>query len=148
MADDRSPDRRLDAAAWFFLAGFLVHQGDHMRRTLDGITDHVIWGGTGVAVLSAVALTLLVTRHRLGPLVAAGAGWFIAVGVSLTHLVPTWSALSDSLPDGQVDAFTWFAVLFEVVGALVLAIVGTMTVLRDRSTLTADRAPATLDAAA
>ena len=119
--------RRLDRAAAFFLAGFVVHNVDHVRRTLDGITDHVVWAGTGVAMLSAVTLTLIVTRHRLGPLVAAGAGLYIAVGVSATHLLPTWGPMSDSLPNGDVDPFTWIAVLFEIVGAIVLGIVGWST---------------------
>jgi hypothetical protein len=44
--------------------------------------------------------------------------------VSAAHLLPHWSSLSDSLPDGNVDGFTWVAVLIEIVGALALGIAG------------------------
>ena len=72
------------------------------------------------SILAALAFSL-------GPLVAAGAGLYIAVGVSATHLLPTWGPMSDSLPNGDVDPFTWIAVLFEIVGAIVLGIVGWST---------------------
>lgn len=111
-------------AGWVFLAGFTIHNFDHIRRGTDGIAEQVIWGGTAVAIISAVVLTLVFTNHRLAPNAAAAVGIAIAFGVSATHLVPRWSSLSDPLPGGQVDGFTWFAVLAEVLGALVLGAAG------------------------
>jgi hypothetical protein len=114
----------LRRAGWTFLVGFGIHNFDHVRRGTDGISEQVIWGGTGVAVLSAVVLTLVFTNHRLAANAAAAAGIAIAFGVSATHLLPEWGSLSDPLPGGAVDGFTWFAVLAEVVGAVVLGLVG------------------------
>jgi hypothetical protein len=63
-------------------------------------------------------------RHRAAPLVAMVVGFTAAVGVSASHLLPHWSSLSDSLPDGNVDAWSWIAVLLEIVGAIALGAAG------------------------
>jgi hypothetical protein len=123
MARDRDLDL-LRGAAVAFVAGFLLHNADHARRGIDAVTDEVIWGGTAVAVLAAVTLTLVFTRHPIAPAVAAAAGLGIAVGVSMTHLLPDWGVLSDPLPGGDVDAFTWVAVLAEVLAAVGLGVAG------------------------
>lgn len=120
----------LRTAGLLFAAGFVVHNADHARRGLDAITDHVVWGGTVVAMVAAVVLTLVATRHPLAPFAAAAGGLAIAVGVSATHLLPDWGPLSDSLPSGTVDGFTWLAVLAEVAGALVLGLTGLRIVRR------------------
>jgi hypothetical protein len=120
----------LRAAGLLFAAGFVVHNADHARRGLDVITDHVVWGGTFVAMTAAVVLTLVATRHPLAPFAAAAGGLAIAVGVSATHLLPDWGALSDPLPGGEVDALTWVAVLAEVAGAAVLGVTGLRIVRR------------------
>ena len=118
--DDRR-DRRLRAAGLVFVVGFLLHNADHGRRGIEAVTDHVVWAGTTVAVIAAVTLTLVFTRHPIGPMVAAAAGLGIAFGVTASHLLPEWSAFSDSLPQGDVDGLTWIAVLSEIGGALLLA---------------------------
>ncbi len=120
----------LRRAGVVFAAGFVVHNADHARRGLAVITDHVVWGGTVVAVVAAVVLTLVATRHPLAPFVAAAGGLAIAAGVSATHLLPDWGALSDSLPSGDVDGLTWLAVLAEVGGALALGLTGMRIVRR------------------
>jgi hypothetical protein len=127
---DTSDHRGLRTAAGLFAAGFVVHDADHARRGLDVITDHVVWGGTIVAMVAAVVLTLVATRHPLAPFAAAAGGLAIALGVSATHLLPDWGPLSDSLPSGTVDGVTWVAVLAEVVGAAVLGVTGLRIVRR------------------
>jgi hypothetical protein len=134
---DHRPLRR---AGLLFAAGFVVHNADHARRGLDAISDQVVWGGTVVAVLAAVVLTLVATRHPLAPFAAAAGGLAIAVGVSATHLLPEWGALSDPLPGGDVDALTWVAVLAEVVGAAVLGLVG-LGIVRRQGYLVAPEGP-------
>lgn len=119
--DDR---QLLHRAGAVFLAGFMIHDADHMRRGLDVVTAQVVWGGTAVAMIAAITLTLVFTDHRLAPNAAAAAGVAIAFGASATHLLPHWSKLSDPLPGGSVDGFTWFAVLAEVLGALALGLAG------------------------
>jgi len=69
-----SPDvqtQPLRLAAYALIGGFIVHNGDHMRRGLDDLHEPVTWGGTFALVLVSVALTLVFTEHRLGPWAAA-----------------------------------------------------------------------------
>jgi hypothetical protein len=105
-------------AALAFLAGFLAHNADHFRRGLSVLTPEVLWAGSvsGILTLAAIALTL--RGHRHAPLVAVTVGFGMAIGVSIVHLLPRWSVLSDSLPDGNVDPVTWLAVACEIAGAL------------------------------
>ncbi len=114
----------LTAASAVLAGGFVIHNGDHLRRGLDVVDDGVVWGGTVVAMLLAVMLTLVVVRHPSAPAVATVGGLSIVVGVSAAHLLPEWGPLSDPLPGGDVDAFTWIAVLAEIVGAAVVSAVG------------------------
>jgi len=59
-------------------------------------------------------------------------GFTAAIGVSASHLLPHWSALSDSLAEGNVDAWTWVAVLIEIVGALAFGAAGAYALRRQR----------------
>ncbi len=113
----------LRTALWVFLVGFGLHNGDHARRGLDEVRDGVVWGGTAVAMITAVLVTLIVVRHPAAPTAAAVGGASIAVGVGAAHLLPDWGPLSDSLPDGDVDALTWIAVFAEITAAALLAAV-------------------------
>jgi ribose/xylose/arabinose/galactoside ABC-type transport system permease subunit len=124
---DHLPSLRSAAAA--FLVGFLVHNADHVRRGLYASPQGVIWSGTVVAILAAAMLTLIFTHHPVAPFIATVGGFSIALGVAASHLLPKWGPLSDSLPDGRVDAFTWIAVLGEVTTGLLLGIVG-LSILR------------------
>jgi hypothetical protein len=133
------PDHRpLRAAGALFAAGFAVHNADHVRRGVDAITNEVNTGGLVVAMASAVVLTLVATRHPLAPFAAAAGGLAIALGVSATHLLPDWGPLSDPLPGGTVDAFTWVAVLAEITGAIVLGATGLRIVRRQGYLVTAE----------
>ena len=110
--------------ALLFLAGFLAHNADHLRRGLAVLTPEVLWIGSlsGVITLAAIGLTLL--NYRFSPLLAVAVGFGMALGVSIVHLLPRWSAFSDSLVQANADAFTWLAVLAEISGALVFALAG------------------------
>jgi len=123
LADDRC-SRNLRRAGCGFAVGFVAHNADHARRGVDAVTDHVVWGGTTVAVVAAVTLTLVFIGHRLAPVAAAAGGFAIAVGVTASHLVPRWSAFSDALPGGDVDGVTWVAVVSEIASAAVLSLAG------------------------
>jgi hypothetical protein len=117
-------DRLLRSAALVFFVGFLVHNADHSRRGLAVLTPEVIAAGTAGAILSLGALALIAMGHRLAPTAAIAAGISMAIGVTAVHLLPRWSAFSDALPGGNVDAWTWLAVFAEVAGALFLALAG------------------------
>ena len=112
----------LATAAWVYIAGLVLHTGDHMRRGLGDTDEGVIWGGTLLLVLAAVALTLVFTRHALAPAAA--------VVVSAAHLLPDWGPLSEELAAADVDALTWLAVGSEIVGGAVLALAGLAIVRR------------------
>jgi hypothetical protein len=117
-------DRVLRYATAVFAACFLLHNADHLRRGVDVVTPEVLGAGTVAGVLAAIAVTLVFLRHRQAPLVAAAVGFPTAFGVIAAHLLPHWSAFSDALPGGHVDAFTWAAVIAEVGGAFALGAAG------------------------
>ena len=118
--DPRHSASALRAAGLLFFAGFLIHNADHFRRGLDVLTPQVLLVGTlgGLVSLAAIAL-VLVNPDLQTARVAAAVGFTMAIGVTVVHLLPTWSAFSDSLLAGHVDAFTWVAVVSEIAGALV-----------------------------
>jgi hypothetical protein len=76
-------------------------------------------------VLQVVVVTLVLTHHRLAPLVAVAAGFPLALGFFAAHWLPEWSALSD--PAWQIDSWRWFSYLastMEIVGAVAIAVAG------------------------
>ena len=117
----------LRIATAVYAVGLAIHTADHLRRGTDVITGEVFWGGMVLTTVSAVAIALVVARHHGAPLVAAVVGFTAAIGVSAAHLLPHWSALSDSLPDGNVDALSWAAVLIEIAGAIAFGVAGLYT---------------------
>ena len=116
--------RKLQIATAVYIGANLLHVADHARRGFDVLTTHVFWAGNANLAVNVVIVALVLLRHRLAPLAAALGGFAIAVGVSAAHLLPYWSAFSDSLPDGNVDVFTWTAVVLEVSAAFVLGLTG------------------------
>ena len=115
----------LQGASWLFIATWLVHSVDHMRRGLDASSEAVIWGGTLAALLAAVSITLVFARHDIAPAVATAVFPAIAIGVSATHLLPEWGVLSDPIiVDSTTDGWSIVAVVPEIVAAAVLGGVG------------------------
>lgn len=124
------PDTLLRTAAVVFATGLVLHTADHFRRGTDILTNHVLAAGTLSTIASLVVLALVLTRHRLAAPAAAALGLSMALGVTAAHLLPTWSAFSDSLPDGDVHAVTWAAVLLEIAGAAFLGVAGLLALRR------------------
>ncbi len=123
--------RTLRVATAIFAAGFVVHNADHVRRGVSTITAQVLGGGVVVSFLAVVAVALVVMRHRAAPFVAAVVGVATTVAVTASHLLPHWSAFSDAFPGSHVDGLSWFAVIFEIAGAMALAAAG-LNALRRR----------------
>jgi hypothetical protein len=115
----------------FFAVGFAIHNADHIRRGASSVTTELFVAGNLAAVVSVAAIVLVLLRHRLAPQIAVAAGFPLAIGFTAAHMLPTWSALSDSFVDGNVSAFSWFASLMEIAGALTLGLAGA-AVLRRR----------------
>ena len=120
-------DRHLRFAAIIYAAGLLLHTADHLRRGLDTVTPWVLWAGNVSTGIGIIGVALVLTRHRLAPVVAAVTGLPIAIGVAAVHLLPHWSELSDPFPGAHgtgVTALSWSVVLVEIVGALALGVAG------------------------
>jgi hypothetical protein len=123
-------DRRLVLAGWLFAAGSAIHLFDHLRRGQTSITEQLYWAGNLALVLQVVVITLILTRHRQAPLLAACAGFPLALGFLAAHWLPHWSSLSDSFVDEHAAVFSWFASASEIAGALAVGIVGLSIVRR------------------
>lgn len=134
MARVDDADRVLQYAAAVYFVGFMFHNGDHVRRGFDVVTRHVFWGGTAVGLATVFALALVVIRHPMASRVAVAVGFGVALGVTAAHLLPEWSAFSDSLPDGNPDAMSWAAVVAEIAGAFTLGMAGLYAVRSETST--------------
>ena len=113
-----------------------VHAADHLRRGMDVLAWPVFWGGNLQLCLAVITIVLVVRRHRLAPRFAVVVGFVSAIGFVLAHLLPHWSAFSDSFTGAHVaphvTGFSWFAALFEIAADLALGVVGTMILLRRR----------------
>lgn len=120
----RRDDGILRGAAIFFAVGFAIHNADHIRRGASSVTPELFVAGNLAAVVSVVTIVLVLRRHRLAPQIAVAAGFPLAIGFAAAHMLPTWSVLSDSFIDGHVSAFSWFASLLEIAGALTLGMAG------------------------
>jgi len=117
-----SRERRLLLAGYLFAFGSAVHIADHLRRGQGSVTNALNTLGTTGVVVQVVVVTLILTRHRLAPIVAAGAGFTLALGFTAVHWLPHWSSLSDSFVDHRVAAFSYVASTLEIVGALAVSV--------------------------
>jgi hypothetical protein len=123
------PSRRsLDAvaaASIVFAVTVVAHGIDHSRqaRGVGALATEVVAGGTVIFALTALVVVLAVRRHPRAPLFAAVTGFTVAIGVSLSHLAPHWSAFSDPYADLSLDALSWIVMLAEIAAAFALGIV-------------------------
>ncbi len=123
----------LTPATVAFVATVVLHGLDHVLqdRGVGALSTEVVAGGTVIFALAATMLALVLREHPQAPLFAAGVGLSTAIGVSLAHLAPRWSAFSDPYPDLSLGAWSWTVMLAEIAAALVLGAVG-LRELRDR----------------
>ena len=125
-------DHRLRRAGFAFAVGSAIHVADHLRRGRGSISDTLYALGNTALVIQVVAITLIATRHRLAPMVAAVAGPSLAIGFFAAHWLPHWSAVSD--PVWEVTSIRWLSVIasiVEIVGAVMVGAAGFSIVLRD-----------------
>ena len=137
--------RLLRYAALVYAAGFLIHTADHLRRGIDVVTPQVFWAGNLSGAVAVAAIALALAGHRLAAVVAVAHGFSQALGVAAVHLLPSWGAFSDSLPDGGADALSWVAVLVEIAGALALGVAGGSVLRRGARPTVARRRPGSAD---
>jgi uncharacterized membrane protein YphA (DoxX/SURF4 family) len=116
-----------------FAATFVFHGLDHVRQGLDRLNTTVFWGGNTQGVAAIASLVLTLAWFRKAPLVAAVVGFGSAVIAASSHLLPHWSAASDPYWDLSLDAWSWAAMLSEIVAGIVVGIVA-LGVLRRTQT--------------
>ena len=127
--------RMLLAASAALLVAVGLHGIDHalQERGVGALTTEVLVGGTVNAVVAVLVFVLALRAHPRAPLIAAGVGAYLVVGVTAAHFAPHWSAFSDPYADLDLGALSWAAAALEVACAAALAAVG-VAVLRRRRT--------------
>jgi len=124
-------DRALRWTGAVFLAAVLVHGADHMRRGTDVVTTEVLSAGTVQFVLAVLAVGLVFRGHRLAPVAAIAIGFPSAIGFTAAHLLPHWSAFSDSFTGADVaphvNALSWVTAVFEITADLAFGAAGVAT---------------------
>jgi hypothetical protein len=143
--DDPKSVAVLSWAAWFFLIAWAVHTGDHVRRGLDVVSPEVSALGSIAGVLQIVAIAFVLTRQRVGALLAVAIGVPAAIGIAAVHLLPDWGSFSDAFPGAHhtgVTVFSWFAASLEISGAIAFAAAGIYALSRTRAlTVASVRSP-------
>jgi len=102
------------------------------------LTPQVIWAGNLSTAIGIAVVTLVLLGNRHAPMLAAVTGLPIALGVAAVHLLPKWSALSDTFEGARhtgVSPLSWTVVLIEIVGALAMGVVGFRIVREQRATV-------------
>lgn len=117
-------ERTFLAGSVFYLGAWAVHTFDHARRGIFDADIPVQVLGNIQVVLTLVFIALLAKRHRLSPTMAVAIGIPATLGIAMAHLLPDFGSFSDSLWNDGIDWFTWTAVIIEITGSTVLAIVG------------------------
>jgi hypothetical protein len=128
----------LTRAAAFFAVAVVIHNSDHLRRGVDAAGRDVFWLGTAGIALEVAVVVLICQRHRLAPLVAAGAGFQFTVGYLAVHFAPAHPWFSDSFTSAShVSPMSWFAASLEIVAATTLAVAGLVALRRGQATIAA-----------
>jgi hypothetical protein len=134
--------RWLKYAALFYALGLALHTADHLRRGLDASTSQVLVIGNLSTALGITVAALAVVGNRHAPFLAAITGFPIAFGVAAVHLLPRWSAFSDTFVNAHntgVTAMSWTVVLVEIAGALALGVAGLAVIREERVTSVSTR---------
>ncbi len=99
MSDEH---RLLKYSALLYALGLALHTADHLRRGLDAVTPQVLWAGNlSTADRHLRRRPRRSIGYRNAPFLAALTGIPVAVGVAAVHLLPTWSAFSDTFIDAH-----------------------------------------------
>ena len=134
-------DGVLVLSAWAYLIGMSVHATDHLYRGITGDDRTASWPGTLQVALSVVAVALPVTTllfirtgHRWAPLVGAIVGFGSAVVFFSLHVLPSWSAITDSFigagAGAQVTEYSWITAGIGIGGSNLLGLAGALALRR------------------
>jgi len=138
MADEY---RWLKYSALLYALGLGLHTVDHFRRGLDASTGQVLVAGNISTAIGITVVVMVIVGYRHAALLAAITGFPVAFGVAAVHLLPTWSAFSDTFVNAHntgITAMSWTVVLIEIAGALAMGIAG-FVIVRDQRTAQMNR---------
>ena len=125
--------RTLQGAAFLFIGTWVVHTADHGRRGVEATTETVLWSGTIVGLLAAVSITLILVRHAAAPAIASVVFPAIAFGVTASHMLPDWGALSDPLlVESTTDGWSIIAAGGEIIAATILGTLAVRVMMRNQ----------------
>ena len=120
--------RSLTVAMITFAAAFTLHGIDHLRRGMAASPPAIMVGGVLQGFFVAVAVVLIVRRHRLASRAAIIVGFGSAVLFTYGHLLPTFlPGYQDSFTSGpriNVTWFSWLTAVAEIGAGLILGYVG------------------------
>ncbi|MRH87518.1 hypothetical protein GFY24_08620 [Nocardia sp. SYP-A9097] len=112
-----------------FAVALLVHGSDHLRRGMSTVSSTVMALGTVQLILALATIVLIFRGHRWAATAAILIGFASAAGFTLVHLFPDWfGPFSDSFINApaaaEVNGFSWFAAIFEIIADLALGFAG------------------------
>jgi hypothetical protein len=134
--------RWLKCSALFYALGLALHTADHFRRGLDASTSQVLIIGNISTALGITVAVMAIVGYRHAPFLAAVTGFPVAFGVAAVHLLPKWSAFSDTFVNAHntgVTGLSWSVVLIEIAGALALGVAGLAVVREERASTVPSR---------
>lgn len=116
----------LRATAWTYAATIAIHLVDHLLRGAGASPGGVTVLGSLALAAQVVAIVAVLRGHRHGALLAFAVGLPDALGVVAVHLLPAWSALSDSYASGAPGTtwFSWTTAIAEAAAAAAFTIAG------------------------
>jgi hypothetical protein len=85
---------------------------------------------------------MAIVGYRHAPFLATVTGFPVAFGVAAVHLLPRWSAFSDTFVNAHntgVTGLSWSVVLIEIAGALALGVAGLAVVREERASTVPSR---------
>jgi hypothetical protein len=112
------------------LAAMSLHAADHIRQGVGELAPEVFWGGVALFVVAIATLPLTLRDSPRAPVAATFVGFWVAFGVIASHVLPHWSAFSDSYPQIGVDGWSWAAAMIEVAVAFVFGLLGMRALLQ------------------
>lgn len=126
-------------AVIFFTVAVLLHNSDHARRGGDSVSTDLFVVGSSAILLEVAIVVLVLQRHRLAPLAAAAAGFSLAAGYVLAHLLPPREWISDALFSGGASQLSQTAAILEIAAALTLGTAGVVALRRRGGLASASR---------
>ncbi len=110
-----------------FVAAFLVHGIDHLRRGMTASPPSIMVGGMIQGLFVAVALVLVLRQHRWAYEAAIAVGLGSALLFTYAHVLPTFlPGYQDSFMSGpriNVTWFSWLTAVGEIGAGLILGCV-------------------------